>query len=109
MIGIDIVDVARITRAIERYGDHFLDKVFTAEEIAYAKKKRRMEETLAGHFAAKEAFIKAMGRGLPWKDMEVCHEEDRPFILFQGKRYDNVSISHEHAYAVSAVCISDKE
>ncbi len=108
MIGIDIVDVARITRAVERYGDHFLDKVFTAAEIAYAKKKRRIGEILAGHFAAKEAFIKAMGKGLPWKDMEICHEEDRPFILFQGKRYDCISISHEHTFAVAVVCLSEK-
>ncbi len=108
MIGIDIVDVARITKAIEKYGEHFLEKIFTVEEIAYAKKKRRTGETLAGHFAAKEAFIKAMGRALPWKDMEVCHEEGRPFIRFQNKRYDGVSISHEHTYAVSVVCLTEK-
>ena len=108
MIGIDIVDIARITKAIERYGDHFLDRVFTVNEIRYAKGKRNTGETLAGHFAAKEAFIKAMGRSLPWKDMEVGHEEGRPFIRFQNKRYDGVSISHEHTYAVSVVNISDK-
>jgi len=108
MIGIDIVDVARITRAIERYGERFLNKVFTAEEINYAREKRRIGETLAGHFAAKEAFIKAMGKSLPWKDMEVNHEEGRPFIMFQKKRYDGVSISHERSYAVSVVLLSDK-
>ena len=107
MIGIDIVDIARITRAAERYGDHFLEKVFPPNEIRYAKGKRRIGETLAGHFAAKEAFIKAMGRGLPWKDIEVHHEEGRPFIRFQNKRYDNVSISHERTYAVSVVSMPD--
>ena len=106
MIGIDIVDVARITKAIERYGDRFLDKVFTAEEIKYAKGKRKIGETLAGHFAAKEAFIKAMGKGLPWKDMEVQHEEGRPFIIFRGNRYDGVSISHERTYAVAVVILA---
>jgi holo-[acyl-carrier protein] synthase len=105
MIGIDIVDIARITKAIERYGDHFLEKIFTANEIRYAKGKRRAGETLAGHFAAKEAFIKAMGRSLPWKDIEVNHEEGRPYIVFQGKRYDNVSISHERTYAVAIATI----
>jgi holo-[acyl-carrier protein] synthase len=105
MIGIDIVDIARITKAIDRYGDHFLEKIFTANEIRYAKGKRRAGETLAGHFAAKEAFIKAMGKGLPWKDIEVHHEEGRPYIIFRGNRYDGVSISHERAYAVSAVSI----
>ena len=106
MVGIDIVDVARITKAVEKYGDHFLDKVFTAEEIKYAKGKRKIGETLAGHFAAKEAFIKAMGKGLPWKDMEVHHEEGRPYIMFQGERYDNVSISHERTYAVAVVILA---
>jgi holo-[acyl-carrier protein] synthase len=105
MIGIDIVDIARITRAIDRYGDHFLEKIFTANEIRYAKGKRRAGETLAGHFAAKEAFIKAMGRSLPWKDIEVHHEEGRPYIMFQGKRYDGVSISHERTYAVAIATI----
>jgi holo-[acyl-carrier protein] synthase len=108
MIGIDIVDIARITKTIERYGDHFLDKVFTAEEIRYAKGKRRAGETLAGHFAAKEAFIKAIGKSLPWKDIEVHHEEGKPFIRFHEERYDGVSISHERTYAVSVVNIPDK-
>jgi holo-[acyl-carrier protein] synthase len=107
MIGIDIVDIARITRAAERYGDHFLEKVFTANEIRYAKGKRRIGETLAGHFAAKEAFIKAMGKSLPWKDIEVHHEDGRPFIRFHEKRYDGVSISHERTYAVAVVNIPD--
>src|SRR5512136_1564752 len=103
MIGIDIVDIARMTKTVERYGDRFLEKVFTAKEIKYAKGKRRIGETLAGHFAAKEAFIKAMGKSLPWKDIEVHHEDSRPFIRFHEKRYDGVSISHERAYAVSVV------
>jgi holo-[acyl-carrier protein] synthase len=105
MIGIDIVDIARIMKAVERYGDHFLAKVFTAEEIRYAKGKRKAGETLAGHFAAKEAFIKAMGRSLPWKDIEVHHEEGRPYIMFHKNRYDGVSISHERTYAVAIVTI----
>ena len=107
MIGIDIVDIGRITKAVERYGERFLDRVFTAHEISYAKGKRRIGETLAGHFAAKEAFIKAVGKSLPWKDIEVHHEEGKPFIRFQGKRYDGVSISHERNYAVSVVNIPD--
>jgi phosphopantetheine--protein transferase-like protein len=68
----------------------------------------KIGETLAGHFAAKEAFIKALGKSLPWKDMEVRHEEGRPFIVFRGKRYNGVSISHERSYAVSVVHISDE-
>ncbi len=105
MIGIDIVQVSRITKAAEQYGDKFLDKVFTPEEIAYAKQKRKMGETLAGRFAAKEAFIKAIGKSVPWKEIEVHQQDGNPYILFNGNRFDNVSISHEREYAVAVVQI----
>jgi holo-[acyl-carrier protein] synthase len=105
MIGIDIVDVARIGRLRERYGRKFLQKVFTENEIAYAAAKRRTDESLAARFAAKEAFIKAQGRALPWKAIEICSGEGgKPFILFEGNCFD-VSLSHERAYAVAVVAI----
>jgi holo-[acyl-carrier protein] synthase len=105
VVGVDIVDIARITAAVEKHGDKFLEKVFTENEIAYAKGKRHMGETLAGRFAAKEAFIKAQGRGIPWKEIEVCRDGNRPFITYEGKRYNGVSISHERAYAIAMVVI----
>lgn len=106
MIGVDIVDVSRISRLRERYGDKFLDKVFTAEERRFAEAKRRSDESLAVRFAAKEAFMKAQGRRLPWRDIEVgSGERGRPFILFHGDRFDGVSLSHERAYAVAVVTI----
>ncbi|OPY69534.1 MAG: Holo-(acyl-carrier-protein) synthase [Syntrophorhabdaceae bacterium PtaU1.Bin034] len=106
MIGIDIVDVSRIGRLKEKYGDKFLVKVFTEGEIRYTAGKKKSDESLAGRFAAKEAFMKAWGRRLPWKDIEIhSGERGRPFILFEGKRFDGVSISHERNYAVSAVLI----
>ena len=74
MIGIDIVDVSRIEGLERRYGEHFLKRVFTDWEIAYARGKRRSSETLAGRFAAKEAFMKACGRRLPWREIEVVAE-----------------------------------
>jgi holo-[acyl-carrier protein] synthase len=107
MIGIDIVDISRIKANIDKYGERFLNRVFTETEITYARGKRRMEENLAGRFAAKEAFMKASGMWLPWKDIEVQREGDRPFISFRGKRYDGLSISHERAYAVAVVTIDD--
>jgi len=109
MIGIDIVDISRIKANIDKHGVRFLEKVFTESEIAYARGKRKMEETLAGRFAAKEAFMKASGMWLPWKDIEVQREGDRPFISFRGKRYNGVSISHERAYAMAVVTIDGKE
>jgi len=107
MIGIDIVDISRIERLRNEYGDKFLRKVFTEEEIRYARAKRRQDESLAGRFAAKEAFMKAFGRRLPWTGIEIrSGERGRPFILFEGRRFEGVSISHERTYAVSVVNIS---
>jgi len=105
MIGIDIVDVSRIADAVERHGDHFLQKVFTEKEIEYVKIRKRMHESFAGRFAAKEAFIKAIGKRLAWKDIEVLQVKGKPYIEFNGNRYEGVSISHERTYAVSVVII----
>jgi holo-[acyl-carrier-protein] synthase len=107
MIGIDIVEVARIERLREVYGDKFLNKVFTGRELDYVMGKKRSAESLAGRFAAKEAFMKAWGRRLPWKGIEVRPgERGNPYILFEGERFDEVSISHERSYAVSVVRIA---
>ncbi len=106
MIGIDIVDVSRIEALKQRHGEHFLRRVFTDWEIAYAQRKRRSAETLAGRFAAKEAFMKAFGRRLPWREIEVlAADSGQPSITFRGTRYLGVSISHEKAYAVAAVSL----
>ena len=106
MVGIDIVDVTRITRLRETYGDHFLKKVFTDGEISYVMGKRRSDESFAARFAAKEAFIKVMGKGLGWLEIEICSgEAGRPYILYNGNRFDSVSLSHERAYAIAVVSI----
>jgi holo-[acyl-carrier-protein] synthase len=107
MVGIDIVDIARIGRALERHGGRFLEKVFAPAEIARAQAKRHPQEYLAGRFAAKEAFMKARGGRLVWTDIEVSSEGGRPFIMYHGNRYDDVSISHERSYAVSVVICKD--
>ncbi len=107
MVGIDIVDIARIGGVLERYGERFLEKVFAPSEIARARETKRLQEYLAGRFAAKEAFMKARGGRLPWQDIEVLSDQGRPFIVCRGKRYDEVSISHERSYAVSVVICSD--
>ena len=59
--GIDIIEIDRIQKAIERWGDHFLTHVFTAEEIKYAKKNKFPAQHFAARFAAKEAVLKAVG------------------------------------------------
>ena len=105
MVGIDIADVSRIAQAVDRFGDRFLNRVFTVEEIRYAERKKNKYQSLAGRFAAKEAFMKAVGRGLSWKEINVLEERGKPFIIYKGMRYDGISISHEKAYAVSVVII----
>jgi holo-[acyl-carrier protein] synthase len=106
LIGIDIVDVSRIEAVKRRHGERFLRRIFTDSEIAYARSKRRSSETLAGRFAAKEAFMKAVGRRLPWREIEVLSgERGKPLISYKGEHYRSVSISHEKAYAIAAVTI----
>jgi holo-[acyl-carrier protein] synthase len=105
MVGIDIVEVARIARAVENHGDRFLTRVFTGEEIRYVEGKKGAHQSLAGRFAAKEAFMKALGGKLEWKEIQVSEVNGKPFILWRGERYEGVSISHEKAYAVAVVVI----
>jgi holo-[acyl-carrier protein] synthase len=110
MVGIDIIEVARIGRLRAAHGARFLTKVFTDGEIRYAAAKKRTDESLAGRFAAKEAFMKAWGRRLPWTQIDVCTgNRGRPFILFHGERYDGVSISHERAFAVAMVAFEKED
>ena len=76
-IGSDITDVRRIAKVIERHGDRFLDRIFTATERARAEGKKNRIETYAKRFAAKEACAKALGTGLRagvwWRDMGVVN------------------------------------
>src|SRR5207237_10695939 len=74
-LGLDATDIDRIAGTIERYGDRFLRRVFTEEEIAYAMRRRDPAIHFAGRFASKEAAMKALGtghsQGVLWRDIEV--------------------------------------
>lgn len=88
-IGSDFADVQRIARSIERYGDRFLDRVFTPVERAKADRRRRRAETYAKRFAAKEACSKALGTGLShgvfWRDMGVVNlPSGQPTLVLTG-------------------------
>jgi len=78
-IGIDLVDIGRIERAVERWGQRFMERIFCPEEIALCLKRARPASCLALRFAAKEAFAKALGlgirSGLTWRDIEVVNDE----------------------------------
>jgi holo-[acyl-carrier protein] synthase len=88
-IGSDITDVRRIAKVIERHGDRFIDRVFTATERALADRRRNRVETYAKRFAAKEACAKALGTGLRsgvwWRDMGVINlPSGRPTMALTG-------------------------
>jgi holo-[acyl-carrier protein] synthase len=88
-IGSDITDVRRIAKVIERHGDRFIDRVFTAAERGKAEKRRNRVETYAKRFAAKEACAKALGTGLRagvwWRDIGVVNlPSGRPTLELTG-------------------------
>ncbi len=105
--GVDIVEIDRIHKAVLK-NDRFCERVFTEHEMEYYQLHGERIETLAGIFAAKEAFSKYLGtgiRGFEIRDIEVRHDElGSPFILFKGKKTNSsVSISHSKDNAVAVV------
>jgi holo-[acyl-carrier protein] synthase len=118
-IGTDIVDVERVERAVRRHPG-FLERVFTPSEIDYCDGQHRRFEGYAVRFAAKVAFLKALGTGLrdgiTWQDMEVVrHPNGRPELVLRGRALDAmmergasrawVSLSHTRAYGVAVVVL----
>ena len=87
-LGLDATDIDRIAATIERYGDRFLQRIFTAGEIAYCTRRRVPAIHFAGRFAAKEAAMKALGtghsRGVLWRDVEVIRHGGPPHLQFHG-------------------------
>jgi len=88
--GIDLAEVDRIRAAIERYGQRFIDRIYTPAEIAYVERKANRFERYAGRFAAKEAGMKAIGtgwkRGVRWQDFEVANlPSGRPTLKLHGE------------------------
>jgi holo-[acyl-carrier protein] synthase len=109
-IGVDIAEVRRIRAAVKRWGDRFLNKHFTPDEIAYCFAKARPAESLAARFAAKEAFAKAFPgeETLGWHDVEVVMEGRRPVFRLTGAAgpYEaKLSLSHTHAHAVATAMV----
>jgi holo-[acyl-carrier protein] synthase len=119
-IGTDIVAVARIADLVDRYGPRFLDRCFSPEEQrAAARPSPAGAAALAGRWAAKEAFLKALGqdvRGIPYREVEVVRGPDGPVSLrlsglaaaalaAAGASRVLVSISHESEVACATVVI----
>ncbi|MDO8489520.1 MAG: holo-ACP synthase [Candidatus Omnitrophota bacterium] len=112
--GVDITEVRRIKQAIEKWGDAFLSRIFTKNEIKNAKTKTSFYQHLAGRFAAKEAIFKAAGdKELSWQDIQIHNDsEGKPVCLFLNGRGKNInvhiSISHVKNYAVANAIITKK-
>jgi holo-[acyl-carrier protein] synthase len=89
--GIDLCEVERIKKAIcSSHGERFVERVFTAREIAYSERKANRYERYAARFAAKEAGMKALGTGwrggLGWRDLEVVNmSSGRPTLTLHGR------------------------
>jgi holo-[acyl-carrier protein] synthase len=107
--GIDLCEVHRIRESIERFGQKFIDRIYTPREIAYVERKANRFERYAARFAAKEAGMKAIGtgwrRGVTWHDFEVTNlPSGKPTLTFHGKAAEfagmlgvkNVSLSLTH-------------
>ena len=110
-IGIDLVRIARIDAALERFGDRFAERILTARELeAYARNPRRAD-FLAKHFAAKEALVKALGTGvrlgIQWQDMELGRDPlGKPYLVCGGRVKE---MFDERGIAASFVTLSDEE
>ena len=113
-VGVDIVEIERIKKAVSVYNDVFLTRVYTNTELNYCKNK---PSRLAARFAAKEAVMKVLGigaLGMNWREIEVVSTENGPpEIQLYGKIKDkasvigitglSLSLSHEKKYAVACV------
>ncbi|HET9181758.1 MAG TPA: holo-ACP synthase [Candidatus Angelobacter sp.] len=118
--GVDIAEVTRIKAAVERFGERFLARVFTSEEVRYCTSKANSAERLAARFAAKEAGMKAIGTGLrhgvTWHDLEVVRQPGhRPELRLTGKAAEfaarlggkrvYLSLSHTAEQAIAFVIL----
>ena len=118
-LGNDIIEIERIRQAIER-SSLFVERVYTPHEIDYCESRNKGRyESFAGIYAAKEAFIKALGTGMrhgSWQDIEIYHDELGALLIrlqdtfkniYETLGYTNihVSISHCKEYAMSTVIL----
>ena len=116
--GIDIAETERIEQTLNRYGDRFVRRICTAQEIVYCEKFKNRAERIAARFAAKEAAFKALGTGwgsgVRWLDVEVTHlPSGKPELTLSGRAGElakalgvtrvSVSISHADHYVVAQV------
>ena len=126
-IGTDIVNIKRMEKSLKRHGTKFKKRVFSEKEINYCEKKKNSGAFYAKRFAAKEAFVKALGtgfsNGLLHKDVEVINnKKGKPIIkmsfrskriinkIFKNKKYStHLSLSDDKPWAVATVIINKND
>ena len=117
-IGTDLIEIVRIQRAIEK-NPHFMERVYTANEIAYCQRKKNVWQSFAARFAAKEAVSKALGTGIGpvgLMEIEIVNAENgQPKVVLHGKALQlaadrniqrvHISLSHSEAYAMATAVL----
>ena len=121
-VGTDLIEIARISHSIDRFGDRFLRRVFTPREIAYCQRKKYAAESFAARFAAKEAAAKALGtgisQGVSWLELEVARQPGgRPTLHLTGRAAQrahhlgvaniSLSLTHSKDIALAVVVMED--
>lgn len=117
-IGVDIVDIRRIRKSYEKFGERFLRRVLTENEISYCRRKKDLIPSVAARFAAKEALSKALGTGISegfsWSSVEVVNDKhgkpsmkviDTAIGIANGSIL--LSLSHDGDYAVAFVVLDN--
>ena len=119
-IGVDLVENARIEHSLERFGERFLRRIFTAGEIEYSQSMKYPARHLAARFAAKEAVSKAFGTGIGkamgWKDIDVHRKPSgEPFLVLEGGAKKlaeernvskvSISLSHTEHHAMAVIVV----
>ncbi|MBK5293631.1 MAG: holo-[acyl-carrier-protein] synthase [Acidobacteriia bacterium] len=120
--GVDLAEVDRIRASVERYGQRFIDRIYTPAEVAYVERKANRFERYAARFAAKEAGMKAIGTGwsggVRWVDFEVANEPSgRPALRLHGRAAEiaaelgvkcvSLSLTHTANMAMAHVILED--
>jgi holo-[acyl-carrier protein] synthase len=115
-VGLDLSDNGRIGEALERWAEKFLGRVFTRGEIDYCMAKVNPRESLSARFAAKEAFIKAMGTPFSFTDIEVALDAlGKPSLKLHGRAAEavknlgitasHVSLTHQRGISAAVVVL----
>jgi holo-[acyl-carrier protein] synthase len=113
-VGVDIIEIARVEKAVKRWGETFIRRLYTESELRLCRKR---PSSLATRFAGKEAVMKALGtgaRGVSWREIEILSEPSgKPLVNLYGKAQERasylgleriaISLSDSKDYAVAFV------